>query len=206
MAGLGRKVFTRQTLTSPEVQGYLMDQSVMRFASAAARSTAIPSPSEGMVTYLDDVDMLFVYRADVWSRVAEPGGWITIFEGAHNYSQAITTGTLTPLTSMATAGAGIVVPAGRQMEVEAYIPRVDVSAGGAVYLRIIANAVGKVAATVGAGAGSSNTQPVEMKCTVDGTGAAVGLSVAAYAGGAGGTVKGPEDGSAPGPRFRYKIT
>jgi hypothetical protein len=38
-----------------------MDQSVMVFDDAAARTAAIPSPSEGMVTYLKDTDSLWRY-------------------------------------------------------------------------------------------------------------------------------------------------
>lgn len=63
MVGLGRKVFGAETLSYAEVQGYLMDQAVMQFDSAAHRDAAIPSPSDGMVTYLRDVD-LFVERVN----------------------------------------------------------------------------------------------------------------------------------------------
>jgi hypothetical protein len=66
MAGLGRKVFTRETLTSGDVNGYLMDQTVMVFASAAARSTAIPSPTDGMVTYLLDAKRADVHEDAAW--------------------------------------------------------------------------------------------------------------------------------------------
>jgi hypothetical protein len=71
MAGLGRKVFTRERATVSDVQGYLMDQSVMVFASAGARTTAIPSSqaSEGMVTYLKDVDRLDFYNGSAWVRL-----------------------------------------------------------------------------------------------------------------------------------------
>lgn len=66
MAGLGRKLFTRQTLSSAEVQGYLMDQAVMVFASAAARDAAIPAPTEGMHVVLLDVHKRFHYTAGGW--------------------------------------------------------------------------------------------------------------------------------------------
>jgi hypothetical protein len=70
MAGLGRKVFTRETLTSGDVNGYLMDQTVMRFASASARSTAIPSPTEGMITWLDDSNRIDGYDGGAWQPMA----------------------------------------------------------------------------------------------------------------------------------------
>lgn len=67
MAGLGRKVFAfNEVLTAADVNGYLMDQSVQRFASAAARETAIPAPSEGMVCYLDDINQVEVYDGTDW--------------------------------------------------------------------------------------------------------------------------------------------
>lgn len=56
MAGLGRKVFTRERATVADVQGYLMDQANMVFASASARDAAIPSAqaTDGMVVFLKD--------------------------------------------------------------------------------------------------------------------------------------------------------
>jgi hypothetical protein len=62
MAGLGRKVFTAgEVLTAANVQGYLMDQSVMVFASSSARSSAIgTATTEGMVSYLSDTNVLEV--------------------------------------------------------------------------------------------------------------------------------------------------
>ena len=43
---------------------------VMVYASSAARSTAIPSPSEGMVTYLQDTDELEIYNGSTWLKAA----------------------------------------------------------------------------------------------------------------------------------------
>ena len=57
-----RKIFVAgEILTAADVNTNLMDQAVMVFADAAARTTAIPSPTEGMVTYLSDVNALEVY-------------------------------------------------------------------------------------------------------------------------------------------------
>lgn len=72
MAGLGRRTFAAgEVLTASNVMGYLQDQAVMVFASAAARTTAISSPSEGMVTYLSDVNALDVYDGSAWKRIAD---------------------------------------------------------------------------------------------------------------------------------------
>jgi len=66
MAGLGRKTFSPgDVLTSSDVQNYLMDQSVMVFAGTAARTSAIPSPSAGMVAY-STATQLQVYNGTAW--------------------------------------------------------------------------------------------------------------------------------------------
>jgi hypothetical protein len=67
MAGQGRKTFSDgEVLSAADVNGYLMDQSVQRFADAAARDTAIPTPSEGMVAYLDSTNDVLVYDGSGW--------------------------------------------------------------------------------------------------------------------------------------------
>lgn len=63
MAGLGKKSFTAgEVLTASDVNGYLMDQMVMVFGGTAARGSAIPSPSEGMVTYRTDDKVVEVFN------------------------------------------------------------------------------------------------------------------------------------------------
>ncbi len=62
-----RKTFVAGTLaTASDVNTYLMDQSVMVFASAAARNTAIPTPTEGMFTYQTTNDHFTVYNGTEW--------------------------------------------------------------------------------------------------------------------------------------------
>ena len=62
-----RKTFVAGTLaTASDVNTYLMDQSVMTFATEAARTTALPSPTEGMTTYLNDTNTFAVYNGSAW--------------------------------------------------------------------------------------------------------------------------------------------
>jgi len=62
-----RKTFVAGTLaTASDVNTYLMDQSVMTFATAAARNTAIPTPTEGMVTFQASNDHLTIYNGTDW--------------------------------------------------------------------------------------------------------------------------------------------
>jgi hypothetical protein len=64
---MGFKTFVNgDILDATEVNDFLMKQSVMVFADAAARTTALPSPIEGMVTYLSDTDSLEVYTGAAW--------------------------------------------------------------------------------------------------------------------------------------------
>lgn len=74
MAGAGKKTFVNgDVLTASQVNTYLMEQAVMRFASASARTTAIPSPTEGMTSYLDDTNTLAIYDGSAWQTVATVG-------------------------------------------------------------------------------------------------------------------------------------
>lgn len=56
MAGRGRKVWTNEVLSQPDLQDYLQDQVVMQFDNAAQRTAGVPAPTEGMVSYLRDVN------------------------------------------------------------------------------------------------------------------------------------------------------
>jgi hypothetical protein len=70
MAGLGYKVFAAgEVLTAANVNGYLMEQSVMVFDDSAARGSAIGTPTEGMITYLKDSNGLFYYDGSAWTVV-----------------------------------------------------------------------------------------------------------------------------------------
>jgi hypothetical protein len=67
MAGKGKKIFVAgEVLLAQDVNDYLMDQSVMNFASSAARSSAIPTPTEGMVSYLADRNVIEVFNGSAY--------------------------------------------------------------------------------------------------------------------------------------------
>ena len=81
MAGLGRKVWSAgSVVAAADVQGYLQDQSVMRFADATARDAAISSPTQGMVCYLQDTSALQVYGV-AWADVSNPGDITAVTAG-----------------------------------------------------------------------------------------------------------------------------
>ena len=68
MAGAGYKLFaTGDVLTAAQVNTYLMQQTVMVFASSTARTTALSGVlAEGMVSYLQDTNSLEVYDGSAW--------------------------------------------------------------------------------------------------------------------------------------------
>ena len=68
MAGAGYKLFaTGDVLTAAQVNTFLMQQTVMVFASSTARTTALSGVlAEGMVSYLQDTNSLEVYDGAAW--------------------------------------------------------------------------------------------------------------------------------------------
>lgn len=69
-AGLGYKEFTTgDVLTAADANGYLASQVVMVFADAAARTTAITSPQEGMISFRKDADAMEYYSGSAWVAV-----------------------------------------------------------------------------------------------------------------------------------------
>jgi hypothetical protein len=79
-AGLGYKEFTTgDVLTAADANGYLASQVVMVFASAAARTSAIASPQEGMISYLKDTNSTEYYSGSAWVAIgAAAGGGMTV--------------------------------------------------------------------------------------------------------------------------------
>jgi hypothetical protein len=63
--------FTR--LDASDVNTFLMDQSVMTFATSAARGSAIATPVEGMTTFIQSTDSLEVYNGTAFVSVGAGG-------------------------------------------------------------------------------------------------------------------------------------
>jgi len=68
MAGAGYKTFnTGDVLTASDVMTYLMQQTVMVFDDAAARTTALTGVvAEGMMSYLKDTNKTYRYDGSAW--------------------------------------------------------------------------------------------------------------------------------------------
>jgi hypothetical protein len=61
-----RQTFTAGSVLTAAQLNIVSDQTVMTFAGTAARGSAIPTPTEGMVVWLQDSDSLELYNGAGW--------------------------------------------------------------------------------------------------------------------------------------------
>jgi hypothetical protein len=88
-AGLGYKEFsTGDVLTAADANGYLASQVVMVFADSAARTTAITSPQEGMISYLKDTNATQYYSGSAWVTIGGSASPLTTKGDLYTYSTA----------------------------------------------------------------------------------------------------------------------
>lgn len=86
-AGLGYIEFTTgDVLTAASANGYLASQVVMVFASAAARTSAIASPQEGMISYLKDTNATQYYSGSAWVSIGGGSSPLTTKGDLYTYS------------------------------------------------------------------------------------------------------------------------
>lgn len=86
-AGLGYIEFTTgDVLTAASANGYLASQVVMVFADAAARTSAIASPQEGMISYLKDTNATQYYSGSAWVSIGGSASPLTTKGDLYTYS------------------------------------------------------------------------------------------------------------------------
>jgi hypothetical protein len=74
MAGAGAKLFVSgDVLTAAQVNTYLMDQTIMRFATTAARDAAFggtgePTLAQGMFAFITADNKLYFYNGSAWAE------------------------------------------------------------------------------------------------------------------------------------------
>ena len=103
MAGAGYKLFnTGDVLTAAQVNTYLQEQTVMVFASSAARTSALSGVlAEGMVSYLQDTNAVEVYNGSAWVGVSGAGD-VTEVQAGTGISVASGTGPIPIITNSST--------------------------------------------------------------------------------------------------------
>jgi hypothetical protein len=90
-AGLGYVEFaTGDVLTAAAANGYLASQVVMVFASSAARTSAIASPQEGMISYLKDTNSTEYYSGSAWTAIGGGGASGFTFISRSTFSNVAT--------------------------------------------------------------------------------------------------------------------
>ena len=113
MAGAGYKLYaTGDVLTAAQVNNYLQEQTVMVFADAAARTTALASVlAEGMISYLKDTNATDYYSGSAWVALGGSSSPLTTKGDLYGFS---TTNARVPvgtngqiLTADSTAATGV---------------------------------------------------------------------------------------------------
>jgi hypothetical protein len=92
---MSRKVFTAgEVLAAADVNSFLMDQTIMSFAGTAARGSAIPTPVEGMTTFLEDSNLLEMYDGSAYKQISGlTGGILQVVTGTTSTGVTTTSGT-----------------------------------------------------------------------------------------------------------------
>ena len=107
--GSGFKNFTAASvLTASDVNNYLMEQSVMSFASTGARDTQIISPEDGMVAYIgsnDSSEGIYSWNGTKWVAVAKT-------HSVSAYTPALTASATSPTLGSGSAAYGTYVKLG----------------------------------------------------------------------------------------------
>lgn len=71
------KTFTAGTLaTASDVNTYLMNQAVSTFSTTGARNSAITSPGEGQLAYINSNDILSYYTGSAWANMLFATTWV----------------------------------------------------------------------------------------------------------------------------------
>jgi hypothetical protein len=113
MAGLGKKTWNAlDVLTAADVNGYLMDQTVMKFASSTARSSALGTGvSAGMVSFRTDGTAWEGYNGSTWGPLVsiDTSSFITASSTATLTNKSIDSGQITTTVNNVTAAYTAVV-------------------------------------------------------------------------------------------------
>jgi hypothetical protein len=156
--GSGFQTFVAgSVLTASEVNNFLMEQSVMSFASAAARALAVTSPETGMMFWDQALLTLNVYNGSAWVSITPSGANVATSE----------TTTSASYVDLATSGPAVSVTTGTKalVTISAYMQpsttatlRASVAVSGATTVAAADSAC--IRQGQSAGLGSTNARTV----------------------------------------------
>jgi hypothetical protein len=137
----GRKTFVAgEILTASDVNGFLMDQSVMVFDDSTARGSAIPTPTEGMVTYRKDTKLVEAFNGTAFTPV---GNVLQVVSTAKDDTFTTTStsfvdvtglsASITPSSSSNKVLVSVVVPVANNNIAEGFILTVTDSSNNAIF-------------------------------------------------------------------------
>jgi hypothetical protein len=87
------KVFTNgSVLNASEINDNLMNQSVMVFSNATARSAALTAPVEGMLTWLEDVNRYENYNGTAWVELGSAPGSVLLSTTSFTAASSVSPG------------------------------------------------------------------------------------------------------------------
>lgn len=105
------------------------NQTIFRFANTSARASAITTPTEGMVSYLDDTDAVEVYSGTAWRKPWNLP-WGQVAAPVTGTAQTGITTSATDLTGLSISYSGYI---GRQLLLQASVPCYNSAAVGSLY-------------------------------------------------------------------------
>lgn len=159
-----------EVVTEPDFQSYIQNQVVQNYASSTARSSALGTVvAEGMVSYLQDTNLVEVYDGSAW--VAVGAGDITAVTAGTGLTGGGTAGSVTLNADYAAIGSAITITAAQISDLTATAAELNYVDGVTSAIQTQLNAkLGTSNASVStATAGSAVVRNVTLSTAVPGT-------------------------------------
>lgn len=150
MAGAGAKLFTSgSVLTAAQVNTFLMDQTIMTFATTSARDAAFggagePTLAEGMYAYTSDTNTLWYYTGSAWEYASSTSQALNLnAQTGTSYTfvmsdsgEFVTLSNASAITATVPPNSSVAFPVGTQINmVQLGAGQVTVAAGAGVTIR-----------------------------------------------------------------------
>jgi hypothetical protein len=95
------KVFSNgSVLNASDLNDFLMRQSVIVFSSSTSRASAITSPNEGMITYLEDTNVYQFWTGSAWTNLTSQAGVLQVVSSVKTDTFTTTGSTFVDVTGL----------------------------------------------------------------------------------------------------------